>query len=763
MTKECPAPGCGRVFKSESGLTRHWHAVHDVEFGKLSDVRCGWQPKSCKAACPVTDAETHVPITVDHEEALRVAMDGIDEMKYQFFQTDAQVQRAKDLVSKVIRALKPSITQAIAPYIDDEVQVEDLIDPILDVVDKIKTPKLEALKRRMYEQMRQLPRLQVYPRKLCNRKGLTSAATSRAALRKGRDDEAIVWETKIEEVLEREFAYDPELVADVMQADLEWTKKSRSRSGAMDPDRLICDVSDGQIWAEHPFLGDPYYDGPTRMAFSGYCDDVDIPNPVGPSAGDHKLFLSYIILLNRSPGDRLRLASVNLASVCLASDTKLVGPDILISGPLNEGYESTSIGANFRRLDRGVTLRTPPECGLTELRVRGWLIAWAADGMAAGAVCGTNSSFSKAKNICNLCEDARQDDKKINHKPCGFLCCSCPRGADVHRMGCLCHFRLRTPTRDATRKREGCSAQQLQNLGITTEMHGFVRIPHMHVAQVGPKDVMHVFLEGVTRHFAAQMLYMMHHEGWASTSEVRCSTRPISCLRPFLIPTWCDLYSQIQHAVVVFDYGNGVSGFDRPSYIPSQIYTKTKVVLADGREIWGPHKSAKLPYSAYGMLIFLVHSIEVLRRFLPVDAMAHSWWASWVKHVHVMNQLLKFEYRVKDLLKLEKDIVEWQTLFFSVPQFYDCWIPKHHWALHAAHDIWRWGPPRFLWCMIYEMKNAHFKRGCKRSNFHNPAKAIAQFYVDYSAYHLKKRKRSYGSVSSTDAEILHEGDSMSLT
>ena len=187
----------------------------------------------------------------------------------------------------------------------------------------------------------------------------------------------------------------------------------------------------------------------------------------------------------------MRLCNVNLASVCLASDTILFGPDILISGhPNNEDPDFLSIGAIFRSFHAGVVLRTPPCTGLKEVRVRGWLLAWSADGMAAGAIFGTNSSFSKAWNICNLCENGIQTDVKRNHTPTGFLRCCCPEDADSHHPRCLCHFRLRTPNRDAERKVKGCTQQELRILGITTEEHGFVRVRCVQVSQLGPKDTM---------------------------------------------------------------------------------------------------------------------------------------------------------------------------------------------------------------------------------------------------------------------------------
>lgn len=483
------------------------------------DDNCAETTASSANAASAPSRECGTSAAGATDAALSVALDHIAQMKFEFFQTDAEVQRAKEMCHDVLAAIKPAILEQLAALGPVET-LEPLIAPILNVIDKIRSAKTEATHRRNEQRRAGLPQLRVYPRQLCKRKHMTSAATSVNAKRKGLADDAYAWETRLEEVLERELAYDPNLLGDILAADVRWTEMNRSMLPSDDPERKIVDVCDGSVWAQHPYLGDPAYDGPPRLAFSGYCDDVDVTHPIGPSAGHHKLYLSYLILLNRAPNGRMRLVNVNLASVCLASDTKLVGPDILISGHPNEDFDSTSIGATFRRFNDGVVLRTPPCTGLKEIRVRGWLLAWSADGMAAGAIFGTNSSFSKAWNICNLCENGFQTDVMRNHTPTGFLRCRCPEDDDSHRPGCSCHFRLRTPKRDAKRKAQGCTQQTLRRLGITTEEHGFVRVPYVHASRLGPKDVMHVFFEGVSRHFAACILFMFYHAGWATQQQV---------------------------------------------------------------------------------------------------------------------------------------------------------------------------------------------------------------------------------------------------
>lgn len=121
--------------------------------------------------------------------------------------------------------------------------------------------------------------------------------------------------------------------------------------------------------------------------------------------------------------------------------------------------------------------------------VRGWMPVWTADGMAQGEVYGTNTSFSRAVNICNRCEDMDQRDP-LKSVPCGFLCCKCG-DAHMHAAGCKCHFQLRNAARDAVRPQ--LTKESLQKLGITAPHHSFTDVPHFNVApaQVRKSQCMH--------------------------------------------------------------------------------------------------------------------------------------------------------------------------------------------------------------------------------------------------------------------------------
>lgn len=207
---------------------------------------------------------------------------------------------------------------------------------------------------------------------------------------------------------------------------------------------------------------------------------------------------------------------------------------------------------------------------------------------------------------------------------------------------------------------------------------------------------------------------------------------------------------------MTYRYQDGGNHLNLVDYVPESVYTSTKVALPDGNDVWAPHSDAKVPGSAYGILVFVVHSLEMLRPFAPPKPWP-KWWEAWVLHVHLVCMLLRTSYSFKDLLQVENAIINWQKAFFATPEFYHCWKPKHHWALHTAHDIWRWGPPRFVWCMIMEMKNKSFKHMCKRGNFHDPPKQTAMFWVESSAYLLRNKKPRRQVYEFEEDFVLHKG------
>ena len=109
---------------------------------------------------------------------------------------------------------------------------------------------------------------------------------------------------------------------------------------------------------------------------------------------------------------------------------------------------------------------------------------------------------------------------------------------------------------------------------------------------------------------------------------------------------------------------------------------------------------------------------------------------------------MKCRFTFSELVSLEKLVELEHKACDATPEYSDTWRPKNHWQQHCALDIYRFGPARLLMCMMKERKNKDFKAGCKRSNFHNPAKATGAFWVDQSDYQLRKKQKCISEVSS---------------
>lgn len=258
----CPAPHCALKLKSSHGLLAHWRARHQSEHGDLYRCMATYEPARTQGnGSDFADqlGSEHGP----HEELWQTAsqqaqaierqvcgtaMDHIDQMKYRFFDSEATVSRAKQLAIDTLREIKPILLQTLAPHMKPGVNVEALVKPITEALDTINTRKREErFRKRLQDE--EGPSLKVHKRVLGVRMHATSATTSRRAGRNGNGalDEAFVYETRLEEILEVELARDPELLDDILQSNEHWKAVNQSRSAERDSGRSFSDVCDGQV------------------------------------------------------------------------------------------------------------------------------------------------------------------------------------------------------------------------------------------------------------------------------------------------------------------------------------------------------------------------------------------------------------------------------------------------------------------------------------------------------------------------------------
>ena len=212
LRHECPA--CDKLCRRAESLTVHWRTKHEFELGNmakhLTEMQC--LPSECGdysgtdggGAAALATAQGGGLSTSDVEAAAKavcdVAMEQVDVLKFRYFEGDASVQRSKSFAQSVCQVIKPILEKVIEPHVKAGVNVGELIGPIMGALDKINTVKRERAFRRGEDAAASIPPLHAYPRVLGVRRKTTGAATSRRALRKNTVDQAIIYETRLEEV-----------------------------------------------------------------------------------------------------------------------------------------------------------------------------------------------------------------------------------------------------------------------------------------------------------------------------------------------------------------------------------------------------------------------------------------------------------------------------------------------------------------------------------------------------------------------------------
>lgn len=161
----CPVPNCSKKCNRWGHLLIHWKSTHHVEHGEIheyltlleGDAYCG-NPVGRSADVgdqqnPDNDgssSDEQPGIQQDEvDSVLKAAMSHIDEMKFRFYETDAQTKRAKIFARDLIHdwvgpAVAKRITEFIAEHPDEPVDVHELINPIMCALDHISTEKKES-------------------------------------------------------------------------------------------------------------------------------------------------------------------------------------------------------------------------------------------------------------------------------------------------------------------------------------------------------------------------------------------------------------------------------------------------------------------------------------------------------------------------------------------------------------------------------------------------------------------------------------------
>ena len=90
-------------------------------------------------------------------------MSNLDEMTFRHFETEAEKGRAKKLAASCMQALKPHLVATLGPLVHPDVNVSELVEPMLRTFDHINSSKREQ-RERFDSSAASHPPLRVYPR-----------------------------------------------------------------------------------------------------------------------------------------------------------------------------------------------------------------------------------------------------------------------------------------------------------------------------------------------------------------------------------------------------------------------------------------------------------------------------------------------------------------------------------------------------------------------------------------------------------------------
>ena len=603
------------------------------------------------------------------------------ELHYEHHVQTATIQRAKEGSSRVSTLQSKAIKRALKGKLQPGVSLDGVIDDIMDASSRYSSLRHEAAGvEELIKEFRVTP--------------------IRRSLRPASQDEAelFMYDIPIEQSIEREMQLNPEFAQYVR----DWGTPPASASGT------YRSIKDGTASRGHPFLGDQSYQGPTRLAFSYYYDDVEVVNPIGVARTKHKVALHYAQLLNPPPSLSSQLDVIFLVGVVLHTTQDAVGVSTVVQGPKGEPEHGSSFGASMRRFHRpgGIRLRHP-ETGLTPYR--GWLIVVAADALAAADMIGTFKSFGpNVKSICWQCDAPGGAGNKC---VCDFLSTN-PR-FKLRTRDAYIDQRLRSEQLPIHKERapRGTQRQQTQgeymkSIGVRTFQHAFTRIPHYRAIET-PKDLMHVELEGNLKvHLHGFLHQAVKKHGWFTRQQLNMR------IRKFRFPS------------------------DRPPEIPATNLKGVKGKL--------PSPKGSITMTSGQMLQFVINSLEIFRPLLSAAARASAEYQAWVAHLTYFRLLLQRQFTDASITQLAEAIKVAQSKFLDITAYAKLWKPKNHFAQHFPTDIRHFGPPRFYWCMRFEAKNQEHKRAAKMGTFRvgNVPRTISRFWAIRSHLRLLRKSES---------------------
>ena len=331
----------------------------------------------------------------------------------------------------------------------DETNVSESVNKIVDIFNGVETDKLEAahLRRSLAKAGADL----VEPKqRLLGTRMVYSKDADGNEFGSGREKTSYCYDIPVDSNVIRLLQNAPRAWQMVQESMKRWSKDPPLPGTT---ERHFMDLPDGYAWENHPMLGTPVARARMREACAsldaGKCavvrlafllsyDGVDFCNPLGayPLGAYHSTSLSLSFakgfarglnnigvfsytIINLEPGCRDQVPFIGLATVAFESDIRYWGPELVLSGPIDEPAKGSSFGASMRRLNDTacpVRCQLPAAGKSVTVGIMGWTVAVSADFMARNKLSFQRESAS-AWRPCSACDFDTRRTKDADGKP----------------------------------------------------------------------------------------------------------------------------------------------------------------------------------------------------------------------------------------------------------------------------------------------------------------------------------------------------------
>jgi len=484
-------------------------------------------------------------------------LDGLSDMRYEHYCSNASVQQAKQLFHDV-NMLQRKAIERILKNAPADADLDTLLDDVFSATTKYlsRASEMSSCSRRV--------KYNVMP--AARSLGQLANSVTLGERRILHSESAVMYDVPLDQQIQRQLFYDREFA----HLLIDWGDLSTSDDGT------IASIQDGYVARTHPELSAPRHpDDPRRLAFGLYADEVEVANPLGAARTKHKVTLYYTTILNLPPHVRSEMDYIFLTAVVLSKHQQSVGCQRVIQGrkesgtitsriiiqacssgdtqssmsssnPMHpcpgSGTKSTTFYSMMHKFasPEGVTFSVPKlnEPGYEVIAYRGFLLLLSADTLAAAELIGFKRGFGpKVLSPCWQCYcKASTMSRLTGHVLRTVHEYESQRSFAASRPAANCarsaNARPQRPQQKGNRQSgaqnnqpSGAQAwrscthasvhvcqctqkQYMDSLGISTFNHGLEGLPHFSPVLNVPRDLMHVELEGTLKAHLFGVLYM---------------------------------------------------------------------------------------------------------------------------------------------------------------------------------------------------------------------------------------------------------------